>query len=344
MKIQKKYSDTNYQIAIALGDPSGIGPEITLKALGSLNLPKNLEPVLVGCRRNLEIVYKSLKSNQIELIADPKNLNIYDMPAQETFTPGNPNSSNGEASFNWLTKATELVLNGKAKALVTAPISKHIWHRAGHIYSGQTERLGELAGVPNPSMLFTAVSPINGSRLITLLATTHIPFKDVPTTLTAEIITSKLNTLLNFCQKFTINPKLAIAGLNPHAGEEGQLGNEEIEWLIPVINKWRDNHPNIILEGPIPPDTCWLSSAQAWEGISNTRAPNGILALYHDQGLIPVKLIAFDHAVNTTLGLPFIRTSPDHGTAFDIAGMGIARPKSMLAAIKTADELSNKAN
>ena len=342
MEVIKKAKETKYQIIIPLGDPAGIGAEVTLKALGRLNLTKEFQPLLVGCRRNLELVYKTLKYHQKELIANPKDLQIEDVPFNENFIAGKPTPSSGEASFQWLTKATELILNGTGKALVTAPIAKHAWHKAGHIYSGQTERLGELSGAPNPSMLFTALSPINGSRLITLLATTHIPLKEVPLVLSPEIITSKLDTLLTFCEKFKVNPKLAIAGLNPHAGEEGQLGNEELDWLIPVINQWKTNHPNIILEGPIPPDTCWLSTAQDWQGISPKNKPDGILALYHDQGLIPVKLIAFDSAVNTTLGLSFIRTSPDHGTAFDIAGIGIASPKSMLAAITTALELSKK--
>ena len=147
---------------------------------------------------------------------------------------------------------------------------------------------------------------------------------------------AKLNSLLQFCKQFKKQPKLAIAGLNPHAGEKGKIGSEEIQWLESVLNIWRTNNPQIILEGPISPDSCWLSSAAAWKGCTTQEAPDGILALYHDQGLIPVKLIAFDEAVNTTLGLPFVRTSPDHGTALDIAGKFIAREKSMIAAISNA--------
>ena len=117
-----------------------------------------------------------------------------------------------------------------------------------------------------------------------------------------------------------------VAGLNPHAGEQGQLGTEELDWLMPLLERWRLAHPNVTLLGPMPPDTCWLSAAQAWNQTSARNSPDGLLALYHDQGLIPVKLLAFDQAVNTTLGLSFLRTSPDHGTGFDIAGLGIARP------------------
>ena len=191
-------------------------------------------------------------------------------------------------------------------------------------------------------MLFTAVSPNNGWRMNTLLATTHIPLKEVTKQLSPELIISKLETLSDFCQRFKNNPTIRIAGLNPHAGENGQLGSEEIEWLIPLLEHWKSSHPDIKVEGPISPDTCWISTSHAWQEKTNTQCPDGILALYHDQGLIPTKLIAFEEAVNTTLGLPFIRTSPDHGTAFDIAGKGYARPNSMIAAINTAWELTKK--
>ena len=154
----------------------------------------------------------------------------------------------------------------------------------------------------------------------------------------------KLETLLNFCKKFKNHPIISVAGLNPHAGEDGHIGVEESEWLINLLKTWQEVHPNIKVLGPVPPDTCWLNAAKAWNGIQNEDAPDGILGLYHDQGLIPVKLIAFDKAVNTTLGLPFIRTSPDHGTAFDIAGKGIAQATSMLAALNTAWELTEIEN
>ena len=145
--------------------------------------------------------------------------------------------------------------------------------------------------------------------------------------------------LLRFCSRFEPNPHLVVAGLNPHAGEAGKLGCEEAEWLTPLLNAWREQHPLIQLEGPVPPDSCWLNSARAWQDRTRT-GPDGILALYHDQGLITVKLLAFDAAVNTTLELPFLRTSPDHGTAFDIASRGIACPDSMIAAILAAWNLS----
>ena len=158
----------------------------------------------------------------------------------------------------------------------------------------------------------------------------------------STLIFSKLNTLLEFCKNFKKNPTISIAGLNPHSGENGFLGKEEINWLIPTINQWKKENPKVNVLGPISPDTCWISSSRAWNTIPTSNTPDGILALYHDQGLIPIKLISFDNAVNTTLGLPFIRTSPDHGTGFDISKKAIARHESMASAIETAWQLSKK--
>ena len=344
MENRERDSLINQRIVIAIGDPAGIGGEVTLKALGSPQLPSTMRPLLIGCKKNLELTYEKLNSKGIEILANPKDLEIKDLPINEEITPGKPNAKTGDLSFKWLTHATEYVLRGEARALVTAPIAKHFWHQAGHIYPGQTERLAELAKIRNPSMLFTAVSPKNGWRLNTLLATTHIPLAKVAKQLTPELIEYKLNTLLSFCKKFKDKPIIAISGLNPHSGEGGQLGKEEVEWLIPLIKQWQAKNPTIKVFGPIPPDTCWLRAAQAWQKQPDANTPDGFLALYHDQGLIPMKLIAFDQAVNTTLGLPFIRTSPDHGTAFDIAGRGDADPTSMLAAIETGWELSTTTN
>ncbi len=327
-----------------MGDPAGIGIEVTLKALGSLRLPKKMQPLLVGSEQHIHLIYSELKAKGITQLANPKDLEIEDLPLQGNLDPGHPNAETGEASFRSLIHATNFLIKGHGRALVTAPIAKHAWNEAGHDYPGQTELLAELTKTKKVSMLFTAKSPKCNWRFNTLLATTHIPLEEVSQALNPELILSKLNTLLSFCQRFKSNPNLSIAGLNPHAGEKGQLGTEEIEWLIPVINEWRADHPNIRLEGPVPPDTCWLSAARAWNGEEVNNKPDGILALYHDQGLIPVKLIAFDSAVNTTLGLPFIRTSPDHGTGFDIAGKGFARPQSMLAALQAAWELTEEEN
>ena len=267
------------------------------------------------------------------------HLRIDDQPLEASVQPGQPTTRGADAGFRWLTRAVELLQERGSRALVTAPIAKHLWHAAGHRYPGQTERLAELAGRQRSSMLFTAVSPTSGWRLNTLLATTHIPLSQVPEALTPDLVHHKLNVLEEFCRRFTSTPHLRIAGLNPHAGEAGQLGHEEAEWLLPLLDQWRKDHPQVQLVGPVPPDTCWISAARAWQS-PNQPGPDGILALYHDQGLIPVKLLAFDAAVNTTLELPFLRTSPDHGTAFDIAGQGIASPESTTAALQAAWDLS----
>ena len=322
--------DANQRLVIALGDPAGIGMEVTLKALADPQRPAHINPLLVGCRASLERTAQLLRERTQAPVADPDDLEVDDQPISGgPLEPGTAGSISGAASFQWLTRAVQLVQEGQGRALVTAPIAKHAWHAAGHRYPGQTERLAELDGGHQASMLFTALSPQTGWRLNTLLATTHIPLQQVPLRLSADLVEAKLNVLANFCLRF-----------NPNAGEQGQLGTEELDWLMPLLERWRLAHPNVTLLGPMPPDTCWLSAAQAWNQSSAANSPDGLLALYHDQGLIPVKLLAFDQAVNTTLGLSFLRTSPDHGTGFDIAGQGIARPASMLAAIHAAWELS----
>jgi 4-hydroxythreonine-4-phosphate dehydrogenase len=327
-------------LAISLGDPAGIGAEVTLKALAHWPADQPT-PRLVGCRSWLEHSYQRLRACTADALADPANLDVLDLPLEQAPEPGQAGAASGDASFHWLSAAVAQVQSGHCKALVTAPIAKHAWHAAGHRYPGQTERLAELARVAEASMLFTARSLSSGWRLNTLLATTHLPLAEVPSRLNAACITRKLDVLLAFCERFTAQPRLAVAGLNPHAGEAGQLGREEINWLIPALEHWRQLHPGVTLEGPLPPDTCWLEAGRAWQGLSEApnNAAHGYLALYHDQGLIPVKLLAFDQAVNTSLGLPFLRTSPDHGTGFAIAGRGIARADSMRAALETALEL-----
>ena len=332
-------TNPRHELVIALGDPAGIGMEVVLKALASPEAPHGLEPLLVGCKRSLIRTHTRLRQQSNLPLPDLAALRVDDQPLQGIVHPGQPTTSGADAGFHWLTRAVELLQARGSRALVTAPIAKHLWHAAGHRYPGQTERLAELAGCQRSSMLFTAVSPSSGWRLNTLLATTHIPLSQIPQALTPDLIRHKLNVLNDFCRRFTTTPHLRVAGLNPHAGEAGQLGDEEANWLLPLLDQWREEHPQVHLEGPVPPDTCWISAARAWQA-PDQQGPDGILALYHDQGLIPVKLLAFDAAVNTTLELPFLRTSPDHGTAFDIASQGIASPDSTTAAIKAAWDLS----
>lgn len=313
--------------------------EVTLKALASSTVSCRRQPLLVGCQRSLIATHRRLMQQGCSALADPEHLCIDDQPLPALVQPGRPTVPGADAGFRWLTRAVEHLSEPDSRALVTAPIAKHLWCAAGHDYPGQTERLAELARQSNSSMLFTALSPNSGYRLNTLLVTTHIPLSRVPCALNPALVRHKLSVLLTFCRRFSAKPHLVVAGLNPHAGEAGSLGMEEAEWLSPLLVRWREEHPDVHLEGPLPPDTCWLSAGRAWHD-STASGPDGLLALYHDQGLIPMKLLAFDAAVNTTLELPFLRTSPDHGTGFDIAERGIARPDSMIAAIEAAWELS----
>ena len=340
MKELKTHRKNKNKLIISLGDPAGIGTEIILKALKSEHLNKNIQPLIVGCKNHIHTIYSKLIKQGINAVANPSKLDIVDIPLKKKINLGVVDEYSGSASFKWLLNATNMLSEGKANALVTAPISKIAWYKAGHKFSGQTELLGKLTN-KKTSMLFTAISPNNGWRFNTLLATTHIPLCQINSTLTKELIKYKLDALVNFCHKFKEKPMLQIAGLNPHAGEEGKIGNEELNLIIPAMNEWKSDNPNIKLIGPTPPDTCWISSINAWNSSSSkNNAPDGILSFYHDQGLIPVKLIAFDEAVNTTLGLPFVRTSPDHGTALDIACKFKAREKSMIAAMNNAWLLS----
>ena len=335
----KLLKEKKFKIIISVGDETGIGPEIILKALASNELIVNDNVIIVGSKDNLIKQYKSLKSLGIENLIDPEHLNIED-PTISSFYKKVDLSNSGNASFYYLKHATQIVKSLPHASLVTGPICKKSWSLSGHNYSGQTEFLAEACDVKEVGMLFTAKSPITGWRFNTLLATTHIPLEKVPRCLNNDLIFAKLDLLLNFCKKFNKNPSLKVAGLNPHAGEEGVLGKEESSWIEETLRNWASLNPDVKLKGPISPDSCWISAAKAWkEKIPEEN--DGILAMYHDQGLIPVKVIASNYSVNTTIGLPFIRTSPDHGTGFDIAGKGIAQCQSMIEAIKTAAELSN---
>ena len=330
-------TNNKFKIVLSIGDESGVGPEIILKALYSHEIPKNTDFVLVGSKNHLQNTYTKLRNLGIEKLANPKNLHIHDLGISSPDIESK--SSFGNSSFYYLTKAIEIVKQSPNSALVTGPICKKSWSLAGHNFSGQTEVLAKSCGVKNVGMLFTAKSPITGWRFNTLLATTHIALCDVPKKLNTKLIHSKLDLFRNFCSTYIDKPTLKVAGLNPHAGEEGILGNEEKDWLNDALIAWNKKNKDIKLIGPLSPDSCWNSSAKAWRNI-DTEKHDGILAMYHDQGLIPMKVIASNYSVNTTIGLPFIRTSPDHGTGFDIAGKGIAQSQSMIEAIKTAIEMT----
>lgn len=356
------------RLALSIGDPAGIGPEVILKALAAPALGHlrsgqihsaagPIEPVIFGSRSLLEATYDRLRSPtnpQAPPLADPADLDIRDVPIDPAtiaaIVPGQASTAAGAAGFAYIAAAIEATLAGEFGGIVTGPIAKATWQAAGHAYPGQTELLAERAGVDRFGMLFVGRSPHSGWILRCLLATTHIPLAQVPIALTADLLSQKLDLLVTCLQReFGLDqPHIAIAGLNPHSGEQGNLGREELDWLQPWLDRERVDRPHVRLTGLVPPDTLWVPAGRAWftpdqpsgtEALPKTQAktlPDAYLALYHDQGLIPVKLMAFDCAVNTTIGLPFVRTSPDHGTAFDIAGLGRADPSSMIAAIEWA--------
>ena len=340
--------DRSVKLAVTLGDPAGIGPEVVLKALADREMAQRC--VVVGCRDWAIACHDQLRRQGVTAIADPRDLTWEDTPLSPSqrvsIQIGQVSAAAGAAGFQWLNRAIALTLSDQCQGIVTAPIAKIAWAAAGHTWPGQTEVLADRAGCDRFGMMFVAQSPHTGWCLHVLLATTHIPLHQVPDALTSNLLDTKLDLLIQTLrQNFGITrPHIAIAGLNPHSGEGGQLGTEERDRLTPWLNQARQRHPDLTLTGLIPPDTLWVNPGRAWFDMtwleqrsrSETRSPqlpDAYLALYHDQGLIPVKLMGFDQAVNTTIGLPFIRTSPDHGTAFDIAGQGIADPTSMAAAL-----------
>ena len=336
-------------LALTQGDPAGIGSEIILKALADQSLRENAQIMVIGNRQLLQFTYEHLlqQTSLTEAdLANPQTLPILDITIEDTVTLGQGDAISGDFSFNCLQKAIALTLEEQFQGIVTAPIAKSLWKAAGHEYPGQTEVLAEGAGVDKFGMMFVGQSPHTGWMLRSLLVTTHIPLAEVSQALTPELMHRKLELLINCLDRdFGIRePEIAIAGLNPHSGEAGQLGTEEQDWLLNWLAEARRKYPQVKLTGLIPPDTMWVKPGQAWYGNYQTepKTADAYLALYHDQGLIPVKLMAFDEAINTTIGLPFIRTSPDHGTAFDIAGQGIANASSMKAAIKLATQISQQ--
>jgi 4-hydroxythreonine-4-phosphate dehydrogenase len=288
------------RVGITLGDQAGIGPEIVHAALVSGRLPGDAEYSVIGPTIDCSL--------------------------------GQPTTHTAQAAFDALEEAAQLALRGELDGVVTAPINKARMYEIGFKFPGQTEFFAERCGTKNFAMLLT------GGTLTVALVTVHVPLRDVPGALkTEEII--RVGLLLHdfLLRRGTDKPRIAVAGLNPHAGESGALGHEEIEVIGPAVEQLQSaigNLQSAIIRGPFSPDTIFHHAASgAWDAV---------LCMYHDQGLIPLKLHAFHEGVNVTLGLPFPRTSPDHGTAFEIAGKNIARPDSMIAAINLAVELARK--
>jgi len=307
------------------GDPNGIGSECLIRAWGSV--VERCRPVVVGGRKALlaaaEVLEKQLRLVPVDSPASVDELPLLELPGVD-YEPtwGLLDSEAGRVSFAWLEEAVELLLAGNSDGLVTGPINKAAWALAGVPHAGHTGYLAEKAGVAGQEvMAFTS------ERLKVALATTHIPLSQVEESLTDERLRRVITLFAEFLQQpDRPKPLLAVCGLNPHAGDGGVIGSFEEQRLKPLLDELRQE--GYRLDGPLAADTVFTTAA--------LERCDGMVALYHDQGLIPLKHLAFDTAVNITLGLPFVRTSPDHGTAFDIAGKGIASQKSLLAAVDAA--------
>ncbi|MCK4593892.1 4-hydroxythreonine-4-phosphate dehydrogenase PdxA [bacterium] len=311
------------------GDPNGIGPECLLKAWN--RILRLCRPVIVGAVRPLAAAADVVGVHvEFQLLADlrdarPTMDGIAILPVEGTdIEPrwGVVDSKAGKASFRWLERAVDLCLEDPTRSLVTGPISKQAWALAGIPHAGHTGYLAERCGVAGrEAMAF--VSP----KINVVLATTHIPLAEVARQLTTERIVRVTRLFRDFLQKrLNREPRLALCGLNPHAGDSGVIGDEEERIVVPAAEKLRAE--GVDISGPLAADTLFTPV--------NLGRYDGFVALYHDQGLIPVKLLDFERAVNVTLGLPFLRTSPSHGTAFDIAGRGMANEMSFIEAVQTA--------
>jgi 4-hydroxythreonine-4-phosphate dehydrogenase len=323
-------------LAMTMGDPAGIGPELALAAWR--DRAPGAPFVVFAAPGVLAAAAKRAGLNEPIIETDPagaraafsKGLPVVPLRNAVENAPGRPTAANAPATIESIERAVVAVRQGAARAVVTNPIAKATLYQAGFKYPGHTEYLGALAeawGAPTfPVMM------IWSETLAVVPVTIHIPLADAPKALTTDlIITTGRIVARDLSARFRVaRPRLAVAGLNPHAGEGGAMGREEIAIVAPAIEALRAEGIDVV--GPLPADTMFHPRARARYDVA--------LTMYHDQGLIPVKTLAFDEGVNVTLGLPFVRTSPDHGTAFDIAGKGIANPASLIAALKLADRLT----
>ena len=321
-------------IGIAMGDVTGIGPEVTLKALSQEPLAEDCRYVLVGDRGDV--------LRWCERLGLDLDLRLYDgQPQTGRFflhAPSEPleaglgagDARAARAAVAWLRAGAELCLCGEFDALVTAPVNKAAIVRAGERFVGQTEFLSELSGTDRTAMMLLGEDD-RGRALRVVLATTHVPLRRVPDALSREGIEQAIELAARACVDLGLpRARVAVCGLNPHAGESGLLGKEEEELIGPAVVSMRAR--GVDVTGPVSADALFY---QVLRGDYDV-----VVAMYHDQGLAPLKMIAFERGVNWTLGLPFVRTSPDHGTAYDVAHRGVANPSSMCAALELAKRLA----
>ena len=329
-------------LALTLGEPAGIGPDITFAAWRrrvELDLaPFYLlaDPTFVARRA------KHLAPDVSVAVVEPaaayatfkSALPVVDIGVAVSAEPGHPDQSSAPAAIAAISRAVADVSAGTASAIVTNPVAKNVLYRSGFAEPGHTEFLGKLV----EAMTGAAARPVMmlwSPELAVVPVTIHLPLKEVVGKLTVELVVETGRIVArDLRDRFGITrPRLAVAGLNPHAGEDGALGDEDLSVVRPAVERLKAE--NIDARGPLPADSLFHQAARASYDVA--------LAMYHDQALIPIKTLAFDHAVNVTLGLPFVRTSPDHGTAFDIAGTGRADPSSLIAAIELAARLASRA-
>jgi 4-hydroxythreonine-4-phosphate dehydrogenase len=324
--------DSRPIIGITMGDPVGIGPEIIFSALCDPGIYKVCKPLVLGDLRILTAAKQSIQSNlNIESVKDPDSgtyefgtidlLNLSEIDPDKT-SWGNPTLDTGRAMIHYVKVAADLAVQKRIAAMVTCPINKTAMQLAGAPYNGHTELLAERTKSGNYAMMFA------GDRLRVVLVTIHVPLRDVPSILSKQKILRIIKlTWQTLQERFAIKtPRIAVAGLNPHAGEGGMFGNEEKNIIAPAIAQARYEGVDVV--GPLPSDALFYFAAKGHYDV--------VVSMYHDQGLIPFKLMHFNNGVNVTIGLPIIRTSVDHGTAYDIAGTGSADPGSLIAAINMA--------
>ncbi|MDO9067243.1 MAG: 4-hydroxythreonine-4-phosphate dehydrogenase PdxA [Deltaproteobacteria bacterium] len=324
-----------------MGDPCGVGPEIIVKALHSSEVRTFCVPFVIGDRmameRALSVCGSSLHIHEISrpedaLLTPPGSVPLLAISqlSDSDLQYGQPTIAAGDAVYRYICQAAHLCLEGQAAAMATAPISKEAMNRSGHDYPGHTELLAELCGSGDFVMMLA------GDLLRVSLVTIHEALADVPRLVTFEQVLQTIRITADGVSRLTgkASPKLAVLALNPHCGEGGMFGNQERMIISPAIEKAR--REGINAEGPLSADTLFHFI------LKKHAEPlyDGVIAMYHDQGLIPLKMLHFDDAVNVTLGLPIIRTSVDHGTAYNLAGTGQASEKSLLAAIRMAVKMS----
>nr|WP_210347797.1 4-hydroxythreonine-4-phosphate dehydrogenase PdxA [Agrobacterium rosae] len=326
-------------LALTQGDPAGIGPDITVVAWAKrkeLGLPPFIfigDPDVIASRANLLGIHTNVVVCEPEQAASifPDALPVFPIPVGFDVQVGQPHVGTALSTIKAIETAVSLTVEKRTSAVVTNPIAKSVLYEAGFGFPGHTEFLAELANKLTGQVV-TPVMMIAGPKLRVVPVTIHIPVKDVPAALTEELIIETCRIIAaDLRDKFGIEaPRLAVAGLNPHAGEDGAIGTEDRDIIHPATIQLRKD--GIDAFGPLPADTMFHEAAR--------RRYDVAVCMYHDQALIPAKALGFDDSVNVTLGLPFIRTSPDHGTAFGIAGQGIANESSLVAALKMAAEIA----